>query len=776
MMRWKVIVGCLVLTLAVTAGCKQELFITECDRDHYPQLGSPACAECNPVSIEGPTTNMEVPSTTEDPNRHVRYLTLPEALAMALEHGTTGIQSVRLLGTSNDDMLTFQGAPPLIQASDAIRVLALEPAAIGTEIEASLAKFDAFWRTSLTYNSVDQPNAISGQAAFSNGFFSNFLTQVVKPLAGGGDAGVTFNVNYQDLSHPPTTTSTTLNPTYQPNLTFFFDQPLLQGWGVDVNELRTIHPLENPGSTLSNVLRPPNSTLLNGNTVPGVLITRLRFDQSRAEFERVVDFMLVNVETAYWNLYGAYVSLYATEQGMRQAYKIWRITKAQFDAGKIGAKDYYPQLGQYEQFRGDRLEALNNILERERILRALIGLPASDCDRLIPIDAPTLTPFQPCWHVAVNECLSLRPELIIGREDLKLRQLEVLREKNNLLPDLRFNSNYTISGLGTSLSGTANTANDMPANAFQSLASNHFDSWALGLSLNVPIGYRAAYASIRQARLRLAQGYLQVHDMEDKATRFLVQQYRLIYQSYADIQARRSQRVAYGEQLRAKIAEIEAGKAVPDLSLLDALRQWTTALNQEYQNVVNYNNALAAFEFAKGTLLQHDNINISDGPLPCCASVRAVEHEEQRKRALLCKERANPQDYIKCQGGAFTLPELSPHAAPPLPALLPADKGTSLDVPERLPETPAQQGLPAPRPEPTALEAAAPPAAPAVTPAPAAAGISLPAAVETAAPVPSLPASVPAEAGAEQTMTFSREPLTSPASLPPTAMAPTGNP
>ena len=35
----------------------------------------------------------------------------------------------------------------------------------------------------------------------------------------------------------------------------------------------------------------------------GILITRIRFDQQRAEFERNVNLMLLNVEVAYWNLY-----------------------------------------------------------------------------------------------------------------------------------------------------------------------------------------------------------------------------------------------------------------------------------------------------------------------------------------------------------------------------------------------------------------------------------------------------------------------------------------
>jgi outer membrane protein TolC len=677
MMSWKNLLLGLALLSVVAAGCKQQIFLRECDYHEYEKLGLPPKAECTP-DIDPGVPDTPAPTNVLDPERQVRYLTLAEAIAIALERGTTGIQSTRLFGTANDDLVTFAGAPPLVSGSDAIRVLALEPAIVGTEIEGSLAKFDAFWSTSMNWNSTDQPplNVFQNQ----NGEFANFLTRLVKPLPTGGSAGVAFNVNYQNLKAPPAG-FTFINPAYQPGLTFSFDQPLLQGFGVDINQLRAAHPIN--ATPLANLQQLGSLATLggvvNGAAVQGILVTRLRFDQSRAEFERNVAFMLANVETAYWNLYGAYVSLYASEEAMKMSHQVWMITKRKFDAGARTADitAYAPTLGQYEQFRTDRLAALDTILERERTLRALLGMAPEDGHRLVPIDAPTLTPYRPSWHAALEEALALRPELVIAREDLRTRQLEVIREQNNLLPDLRFTSSYNINGLGQDLTGNSNMFGGVgnpfgsPDNALRSLSSNHFNNWTLGLNLNVPIGFRAAYASIRNARLRLAEGYLQLRDQEEKASRFLAQQWRLVIDTYAQIEGRRSQRIAYGEQVRGELEKIAAGQKTPDLSTLDALRQWSTALTQEYQFVVSYNNALAAFEFGKGTMLQHDNVVISEGPLPCCAQVRAVEHERERSLALVKRERAAP-DMLQCCGGkGCCIPNLPADKAPSIPSLLP---------------------------------------------------------------------------------------------------------
>ena len=48
----------------------------------------------------------------------------------------------------------------------------------------------------------------------------------------------------------------------------------------------------------------------------GILIARLRFDQSRAHFENNMNALVVNVEIAYWNLYNKYGHLYSFETNL----------------------------------------------------------------------------------------------------------------------------------------------------------------------------------------------------------------------------------------------------------------------------------------------------------------------------------------------------------------------------------------------------------------------------------------------------------------------------
>src|SRR5262249_41640265 len=160
-----------------------------------------------------------------------------------------------------------------------------------------------------------------------------------------------------------------------------------------------------------------------------------------------------------------------------------------------------------------------------------------------------------------------------------------------------------------------------------SLASDHFNDWSAGLRLTVPIGYRAANANVRAARLGVARAYAVLQEQELRTSRVLMDQYRLLVLFYREISAQRAQREAYAAQLRARFEEFLAGRGTLDI-LLEAQRFWANALTNEYAAIAEYNQTLAAFEWAKGTLLRHDNVHIAEGPLPACAQVRAVAHQE----------------------------------------------------------------------------------------------------------------------------------------------------
>jgi outer membrane protein TolC len=657
------------LVAAGSLACQRPCYLSENDFNHAATIAIPANLECDPkLSVVPQTGTVPAPTNVEDVQRPIRYLSLREAIAIALEHGTVGLESPTTPGTAVDTLGGFLGTT--VQSSDGIRVLAIDPAVVANNIELSLAKFDAIWNTALNWNWSEIPLGTTPTTFLQTGTFlqnvsSNtltFNTGVLKPLPTGGVAGVTFGLT-SAWNTPPSV----INPAVQPSVTFQFEQPLLQGFGVEINQLRDFHP----GSNLN-----PFNT---GGFGEGILITRIRRDQARAEFERNLTYLLLNVEAAYWNLYGAYYQLYSREESMRYAFESWRLTEILFKGGRTPEQNMAQTWVQYEQFRSQRMTALGQVLESERQLRGLLGLKIEDGFRIVPTDPPTVVPYKPDWTSSLTQALARRPELYLARQDLKFRQLDLIRLKNNLLPDLRFVGTDRLHSVGSQID-----EGDNPANAFHNLFHDPFNDFTVGLQSNIPIGFRAANVNVRNARLNLERSYLNLTTEEEKAQRFLGLAYRQVFEFQEQIRINQAAVEAATIQLQRLFDLIRGGRAAFGADLILAEQSWSTSTAAYYTAVVQYNNALATLDFARGAIFERDNVTIGDGPLPCCAQIRAVEHERQRTAALVVQEReacVQPPDGA-CPGGVQVAP--SPVAMGPLPI------PTLLEHRAPVPEIPAE--------------------------------------------------------------------------------------
>ncbi len=707
------------LLLAVVGGCKQRAFMTEADYNAVVTTNIDDKQLDPELHAAAMTDIVTPPPTLESLDRKVRFLSLAEAIAIALEQGTVGQPSLLFPGNALDNLIQFTGRG--VSGSDAIRVLAVDPARAGSEIEGSLSKFDAYAVTSLQYTNTDQPigtpfqtfqAGASGASAIESTAVTGSMA-LLKPMATGGVAGITFNLPYNYTNLPAR-----VNPNYQPQLLFQFEQPLLQGFGVEINQLRAAHP----GSIL-------NPNVINTNpTLEGIIISRVRFDEQRAEFERNVNQMLLNAEVAYWNLYGAYWTLYSREQGLRFAYEAYKLSRARYEAGQVKAADYYQTRGQYDLFRAQRIQAISTLLENERQLRALLGMPIDDGTRLMPSDSPTLAPYRPDWKTSLEDALTKRPELYMARQEIKVAQYNLILAKNSLLPDLRFTSSYDFNSIGGKLDGPVGNGAPQDTNALRALSYGNFSDWSLGLRMVVPIGFRFGHVQVRQAQITLARQMEQLKDQEQKAQRYLGRYYTQISVSYELIRAQRAQREAFAEQLRVRNQEYIAGRGTLD-TLLEAQRFWADALANEYAAIVTYNNNLCSFEYAKGTILQHDNVTIAEGGLPCCAQVRAVDHERERTAALVIRERALPAK----AGCGCGVPVNGPDHGVSLPAALAASPPLK-DVPN-LPAT-VTPGEPTPAPTEVKADQIWPAAPPAPATPPPAALMLPPAAPTTTSALP----------------------------------------
>jgi len=704
-MHRKLLLALMLLTIA--AGCQKQCYISEAEMQNAHHL-LPAHMEKSPALAQEMIDPTAAPADVNNPNRTPRPISLEQAIAIALENGTPSTRGGAGAGVVDDSLVTFTGTNLNIQA-DALRVLTYRPAIAQASIEESLSRFDAHHVSGITWSTTDALQ--QGLQGFQNGSRAQYQNSVVKAFADGGVGNVSFITDYQNLSSPPTTNFSVFNPFYTARLQFGYELPLWRDHGVQINQLLNRIPgitgATMPGAAAAGF----NNRQVAASQIPGassaqvegILIARMRFDGERTEFERQVHGLTLNVMVAYWKLYQAYGTLYSFEEVMRLSHKAWMVSYAKFQAGAEGGPaEYYPVRAQFEEFRGERMRALGQVIEAERNLRGILGLPVEDGCRLIPVTPPTLAPFRPDWCASLQDALTLRPELTLARDNLRTSQLNLIAAQNFLKPDVRFTSTYSPVGFGTDITGNGKlvdgTGTTRPDNALRSLGSTNFNDWSLGIVCNIPLGFRLEHAAVRAAHLGVAQAHHLLKDQERRAERALAQQYQKLQEWHRLIEARQAERKAYTEAVNARIKQVVAGQITPgDIGLLDFQRRLASAQVKEYEAIAEYNETIARLEWAKGTILQHTNVIIGEGPLPECTQVRAVEHERERTEALILKQRPAPLTHPGRLVGNVA-DDLPPLVTPPTGERTPAESKATpgTNRPEELPE-PRSESLPVPR-------------------------------------------------------------------------------
>jgi outer membrane protein TolC len=699
-----------IVALGLLSGC-QPVFMSEKVYQDAHSTGNqlPSRFEDDRPVTAPLSCQIAAPATVSLPKRRPRNITLQEVIAISLENGSPSANSPE--GTFSTVLAGFQGGNgSLNNQTDRIRVLALNPAIYSAAIEGNLARFDAVWVSSMNWTTTD--NLLQGFAAFSNGQAAVMNSSIVKAFADGSVANISFITNYTNLNNL-TPGSGFLNPLYEPILSFGYEVPLWQNSGVEINQLLSrIAPITGGSLTSTSAATGYNNyqgqlgtlgpSFAGAGNFEGILISKLRFDQSRTEFERNVHYLVKNVEIAYWTLYNKYGQLYSFEENLRILQRGYQDSYNNFIVGRLDPYKFLQIKGQFEEFRGNRIQAMQEVLDAERNLRAIIYLPMEDGDRLIPITPPTLAELRPDWDQSLKEALNLRPELILARDNVRYHQYLLTIQKNNLKPDLRFIAKFEPNGTGTTLTGNGNfldsTGTPRPVNAFESLASLHYIDYTVGLFMNVPLGYRAEYAAIRAAKMQLAQSYYFLRDQEERATVALTEQYQEVNRWWKQLEANRAERLAYLESLKKYDQKVKGGKATyGDLEFLTLQRSYSAALVKEYNSISEYNNSLARLEFTKGTTLRYSNIHISEGALPECAQVRATEFLKDRTRAISLIQRP---DALKQPAQMVVTKEkdlLAPDALPPV-KLEPNPDGWQAPppTPERMPDMGASPLTPGP--------------------------------------------------------------------------------
>jgi hypothetical protein len=410
-------------------------------------------------------------------------------------------------------------------------------------------------------------------------------------------------------------------------------QPLLQGAGAQFN--RIAGPGAVPGA------------------YNGVLIARTNTDISLADFELGMRNFVNDVETAYWELYFAYHDLDTKIAARNQSLHTWRILSTWGEEGRLGgepekvaqAREQYYRLeeevqnavsGRYEdRIRLTAFRGIGGVQTTERRLRLLMGVPLTDGRLIRPAQEPRMAKVVFQWDEALDEALTRREELRRQRWLVKRRELELLASRNFLYPQLDAVGRYRWRGFGRDLLDS-DAQPDQFDNAWQNLLSGNFQEWQLGVQFNMPIGYRKAHAAVRNAQLFLARERAMLDEQEREVAHDLSSAVADMERAYAVAQTNYNRSLAARENLAAlnvKFDRVEPNDVARMLDLLlDAQRRLAEAESRYFRSLAEYEMAVKNVHYQKGSLLDYNEVFLSEGAWPAKAYDDAAKKARRRGR------------------------------------------------------------------------------------------------------------------------------------------------
>ena len=456
----------------------------------------------------------------------------------------------------------------------------LQPAISAQDVIAAEAAFDAIFFGGVDVTKTDQPSTVPivGITTIGTGISASeryrYETGLRKLTRSGGTVSLSTDLTRSQNNAPGISFSP--DPAYMAAVRFGLTQPLLRGFGKQVNTA-TIHLSENAEQSV--------------------------VEQLRSELLAVIS----QTEVAYWNLVFAWSDLVIQEWLVSVGEEVRDVLDRRRDFDTKPAQ-FADAVATVEQRKSNVILARHQVRAASDLLKVLINdprLPVGSEILIKPSDELVEVPVEYDLRESLTTAISNRPEIkqaLLAIDDASIRQMLA----NNLrLPRLDLSAEIAYSGL-----------NDDPGSSFSELSDADFIDYVLGINFEIPIGNREAEAGYRRSRLQRTGALISYRQAVQQVVLEVKSALRNVITNYQLIQARRSFRVAQAENLRTLLVEEETMAGLtPEFLNLKFQRQsgLATARQQEIQAIVNFDQSVAELYRAMGTGLKMNNINLEVG-------------------------------------------------------------------------------------------------------------------------------------------------------------------
>ena len=457
------------------------------------------------------------------------------------------------------------------------RFARLTPGISAAQIIEAEAAFDWTFFASAQWENLDQPVVGRSATGFDiGGQFrksENVNTQIgVRRLLSSG-ARVTLDQQLNYLQQGEAGLALSPNPAWDLTWNLQVEQPLLRGFGRDVN--------------LAQVRIARNAE-------------RDAVARFRADLIRIV----LQTERAYWDLLTAHRDVLILSKLLEQGQEVNQRVRgrAQIDATPAQIETANATIAERE---ANLKQGIGALRQRSDSLKRLINdpsLPLASETLLLPSEMPMREAVRYSLADSITTAVRVRPEVdqaILSIQDTTTR---LLVAQNSRLPTLDLRIRLAVNAL-----------NDGMDSVYSDGFERDFVDIVAGLFFEQPIGSRAANADTRRRTLERQQAVLSLQNTIQGIILEVKNALNNIVVNYDLVDLREIARLAAAESLRALRIEnrTTGGYTIERLELEFNRQQSVAAAEQsEIRAQVSYQIAIAEFYAATGAILERNGIRI----------------------------------------------------------------------------------------------------------------------------------------------------------------------
>ena len=403
-------------------------------------------------------------------------------------------------------------------------------------------------------------------------------------------------------------TTALFNPYDNGSLALNITQPLLNGFGVALNQ-RAYHKAKN--NLKANDLQFKNQVI---TTVAGVV-------------------------SLYWDLVNFNNDLKIKQQTLDLDTKLYEDNKRRADLGAIAPIDIIQAEADMKAAEQDVIAQQSQVEQQEMILKNYLtrnGLdnPLVAAARIVPtdhIEVPAQEPVMPVQDMEAEALLN-RPEVEQNGITLENARLDLKGVKNNLLPTLSATASFSNAGQGGSIStipqpfvnanGGVSYRQLTPADVNQFLIggygtvmsqifSRNFPNYSVGFQLTVPLRNRANQADLITNELSYRQAQIQDKELRNNIRLNVLNAVTALRNARAAWETSVVARKLYDETTTGARRKYELGTATI-LDVVIAQRDDTARQLAEQDALNQYQRARTNLDQTLGRTLDDYNVNLDE--------------------------------------------------------------------------------------------------------------------------------------------------------------------